>query len=123
MSTKKKSNKINFLIVVLGLFTVIGLIAGGTYFLNEQGLISAGNMPEGGGERPDGPPADFEEGGEMPARPEGGEAGGMGFNSQALSGFFKAILQISIVVFVIAGGQSLFSWLQRRRRRVPAHSG
>ncbi len=117
MSTKKKSNKMKFLVVVLGLFAVIGLIAGGTYILNEQGLISAGSIPEGGGERPEDPPPDFEEGGEMPARPEGGEAGGMGFNSQALMGIFKMILQIVIVVVIVVVGQSLYHWLVKRRRR------
>lgn len=121
MSTKKKTNKQNFWIVVLGLLLLIGLIAGGTYVLNEQGLISAG------GEAQDGPPSDmdmaeFEEGAERPERPDHDGEGG-GFNSQSLVGLFKVVLQISVVVVIITGGQWLLSWFQRRRRRAPAHSG
>ena len=114
MSTKKKANKGKFLVVVLGLFTIIGLIVGGTYVLNEQGLISAGNMPEGGEARPEGPPPGFEADGETTTRPERDEAG-MAFNSQAVVGLFKVMLQISIVIVIVAGGQWLFSWLRRRR--------
>jgi hypothetical protein len=120
MSTKKKTNRKRFSIVVLGLFLLIGLIAGGTYVLDEQGLISAG------GEVQDGPLADMaelEEGAERPSPPDHEGDEGAGFNSQSLAGLFTAILQISVVVVVIAGGQWLLSWLQRRRRRAPAHSG
>lgn len=122
MSTQKKTNRKHFWLVVLGLFLLIGVIAGGTYLMESQGLISAGselpgNLPADMGEL-----ADFSEGGEMPSPPDHGSEGG-GFSSQALSGMFKAILQIGAVVFVIAGGQWLLSWVQRRRRRALAHSG
>ncbi len=119
MSTQKKTNRKKFWIVVLGLFLFIGLIAGGTYVLDEQGLISAGGKVQ------DGPPDDMtelEEGAERPSPPDRDDENA-GFNSQALSGLFKSILQISAVVVVIAGGQGLFSWLRRRRHRTPAHSG
>jgi hypothetical protein len=119
MSTRKKINKQKFWIVVLGLLLLIGLTAGGTYVLNEQDLISAG------GESQDGPLADraeYEEGAERPEPPDHGGEGG-GFNSQSLVGLFKVVLQISIVVVVIAGGQWLLSWLQQRWRRALAHSG
>jgi hypothetical protein len=37
------------------------------------------------------------------------------------AGFFKVMLQISLVVVIVAGGRWLISWLQRRR--VPEYSG
>jgi hypothetical protein len=124
MSTQMKTNKKQFWIVVLGLLIVIGLIAGGTYLLNEQGLISVGGPPEGFSDGPpDGAPEgmpDFAEDGERPERPDHHDDGAGGFSTQALGGLFKVIVQISIVVFIIAGGQWLLSWLQRRRRRAPA---
>jgi hypothetical protein len=115
MSTKKKSNKMSFLLVVLGLFLVIGFVAGGTYFLNNQGLLSVGGAVPG--ERSDRPPANFEEGTERPARPDGEEGGSGGVNAQAFAGLFKTIGQILMVVVVIAGGQWLFAWLRHRRKR------
>jgi hypothetical protein len=156
MPAQKKTNGKQFWIVVLGLFLVIGLVAGGTYVLNEQGLISAGGGPEGGPPGggpdgstegfPDGPPdgapegrpdfaeggppdgapegrPDFAEGGERSERPDHHEGGPEGFSTQALGGLFKVIMQISVVVFIVAGGQWLFSWLQQRRHRAPAPSG
>jgi hypothetical protein len=125
MSATKKTNRKQFWLVVLGLFLLIGAIAGGTYLLDVQGLINAGGEMQGG------PPADMAdiseladsaEGNEMPARPDHDEEGG-GFSSQALTGMFQVMLQMSMVVVVIAGGQWLLSRLQRRRRRAPAHSG
>lgn len=119
MPTTKNSNQMKFWMVLLGLFLLIGLVAGGTYILNDQGLISAGNTAPG--ELSEGAPPDLEEGAAMPERPEGGSEG-MGFNSQALVGVFKALLQISLVVAIVAGSQWLISWLQRRRRRSPRYS-
>jgi flagellar biogenesis protein FliO len=127
-----KTSRKNFWIVVLGLFLVIGLVAGGAYVLNEQGLISAVGGREGGPPdgfpdsssdgRPEGRP-DFAEDGERPERPDHHEGGPEGFNTRALGGLLKVIVQISIVVAIVAGGQWLFSWSQRRRRRAPANSG
>jgi len=65
MSTKQKSNRIHFWVVVLGLLLTIGLIAGGTYVLSEQGLISAG----GGEMRDSGAPLAGFAAGEMGKRP------------------------------------------------------
>ncbi|MEZ4833920.1 MAG: hypothetical protein R2873_18375, partial [Caldilineaceae bacterium] len=105
--------------VVLGLFLFIGLIAGGTYLLDTQGLISVG------GDMPDGPPANMittTEGSEMPARPErDGEVGG--FNAQALMGLVEVLLKMSVVVLVVTGGQAVLSWVQRRRQRAPVALG
>ena len=121
MSIQKKANAKHFWLVVLGLFLLIGLIAGGTYVLDAQGLISAGSGGEQGGSRGEPPAgmADFAASGEMPTRPDhdGGEGG---FSVQALSGVLQEALQIGLVVVVVAGGQWLFSWLMRRRRHVAA---
>ena len=109
MSTKKKTNKTQFWLVVLGLFFAIGLVIGGTYVLNDQGLISSGEMS---GERPDGPPTDFEEGAQRPVRADfENENQGMGFNAQALQGMFQVMLQIAVVVLVVVVSQQLYTWL------------
>lgn len=123
MSKQKKTDKKHFWLVVLALFLLIGSIAGGVYILNEQGLISVANGVQG--DRSDGPPtdrSDSAEDGEM-FSPSSHEGEGSGFNIQALGGVFKVLLQLSLVVVVITGGQRLFSWLQRRWRRAPAYPG
>lgn len=120
MSTHKKTHKMNFWLVVLGLFLVIGLVAGGTYLLDKQGVISMGT--DGPGELPEGMSADavdFEAGADRPARPDF-EEGGDSFNSESLLGVLRAALQMAVVVVVVAGGQTSFSKYCRQRIVAPA---
>lgn len=109
MSTKKKTNKTQFWLVVLGLFFMIGLVVGGTYVLDEQGLISTSEMS---GERSEGAPADFTEGTERPTRPDSDDEG-MGLNAQAFQGLFQVILQIGVVVVVVVVSKRLYAWLSK----------
>ena len=113
MSAKTKPTTRNFWLVVLGLLLTIGLISGGVYWLNDQGLISAG----GGGERPEGgPPSGFEEreAGERPFSGDQHEAGG--FDSRAIAGVFKTLLQLAVVVLIVAGGRKLYHAISNRVR-------
>lgn len=118
MSSQRKTNGKQFWIVVLGLFLFISLIAGGTYLLDAQGLISAGS------EMQDGPPANLSTAAEdeMPARPDREEQAG-GFNAQALMGLLEVPLKMSVIVLIVTGGQALLSWVQRRRQRAPVAFG
>jgi hypothetical protein len=114
MSTRKKTGKPNFWIVILGLLLVIGLIAGGTYALNEAGLLSSGTMPDGAA------PPDFaasDTGSETFAPPEGmpegrPDEGGSG----TLIGFARAIGQLVLVIVPVYYGQKLFGRLEKRLR-------
>ncbi|MCB9420139.1 MAG: hypothetical protein H6667_10055 [Ardenticatenaceae bacterium] len=126
MTTRKPTRKPNFWMVLIGLFLLIGLIAGGTYALNEAGYISAAGMPDGGA------PSDFAgltdadssdtavmttdaaSTDSRPAPPEGMEDGR---SSQALTGFAKALGQMALVITLVYYGQKLFGWLEKRLRR------
>lgn len=119
MTTHKQARKPNFWVVTLGLFLLIGLIAGGTYALNEAGFIRAGATAEGR------IPPDFPTGvdsessaavltGERPSRPE--RSGGDRSNV-AILGFAKAIIQMAIVITLVYYGQKLLSRLEKRLRR------
>ena len=116
MTPKMKSERVQLFMVVLGLFLVIGLVAGGTYFLNDQDLIGIGDM--GPGEMPEGPLPELGDGESRPARPDVNGAG-MGFNSQLLMGLLKVVLQIILVIVLVTGARRLLNWPLRRRRRVP----
>jgi hypothetical protein len=95
---------------------VIGLIAGGTYALNEAGLLVSGSMPDDA-VRPDfvsgdatgsktfTPPEGMPEG-----RPDEGGSG-------TLVGFAKAIGQLALVIAPVYYGQKLFGWLEKRLRK------
>ncbi|MBK8988347.1 MAG: hypothetical protein IPM39_20140 [Chloroflexi bacterium] len=110
MSTNKQPGKSNFGFVVLGLLLTIGLIVGGTYFLNAQGWISAGDG-EGRGERPN-----FMAEGEFRERPSHGdqdEAGG--FDGRAAAGVLKTLLQFAIVIAIVIGGQKIYAWWSNRQ--------
>lgn len=113
MSAKTKPTTRKFWLVVLGLLLTIGLICGGIYLLNDQGLISAGS----GGDRPEsGPPAGFEDrdSGERPFSGDQHEAGG--FDNRSIAGVFKTLLQIAVVVLLVTGGRRLYHAVSNRVR-------
>ena len=119
MAMQRNTNRKQFWIVVLGLFLFIGLVAGGTYLLDAQGLISAG------GELQDGPPADLStaaESGEVRVRPDREEQAG-GFTVQALMGLMEVPIKMGAIVLIVISGQGLLSWMQRRRQRAPVALG
>lgn len=114
MSTRQKTGKPNFVMVVLGLLLAIGLIIGGTFALSELGLLG----PSGGtgavssglatGTLPDGAFT-----GERPSRPEG-MADDHNNGGSALIGFVKAIGQMALVITLVYYSQKLFGPLEKR---------
>jgi hypothetical protein len=116
MSTRKKTGKPNFWIVIFGLLLAIGLIAGGTYALNEAGLLVSGTMPDGAA------PPDFAvsdaTGSETFTPPEGMPEGRPDEDgSGTLIGFARAIGQMAVVIALVYYGQKLFGWLEKRLRK------
>jgi len=119
MFTKKKTNSANFWLVVLGLFLVIGFVAGGVYLLDSQGVISVGgDMPA---ERPEADETmpDFGDGETtMPLRGDHDEAGGE-LSSMGLLGILKMVLQLGVVIVVVTGFQWFYGRLVNRLSRAP----
>lgn len=117
MSTQPKTNKSKFWLVFFGLIVVISLIGGGSYALNEAGVLSAATSTADEGER--GTPPDFTED-DMPEgmadRAEGGRS------STALLGLGKSVGQLAIIIAVVYYAQKLFGWLERRWQK-PKLSG
>ena len=123
MSTQPKTNKPKFWLVFFGLIVLISLIGGGTYALNEAGLLGSSTMSEGdrnapsgfsAGELPDGatftPPEGF------PDRDDGGTS------SIALLGLGKSVGQLALVIAAVNYAQKLSGWLEKRRQK-PKLSG
>lgn len=118
MSTQTKTSKPKFWLVFFGLMVLISLMGGGTYALNEAGLLSSSTAQEG--DRT--PPADFEASettdstsfsppDNMGERPDGD------MPSSALLGIAKVVGQLAVVITVVYYGQKLLAWLERRYRK------
>ena len=124
MSTQKRDRKPNFRLVLIGLFLLIDLVAGGTYALNEAGLLGSTNTAENDGERM--PPPDFnmdelaQDGTfSMPDR-EAHDEGGI--SSAGLLGLGKSIGQIAIIVAVVYYSQKLLDWLGKKFSKPRMHN-
>lgn len=116
MSTRQKTRQPVLWVVILGLFLLIGLIAGGTYTLNEAGLLGSAAMPDGAA-----PPdftADGTAGSETFTPPEGMLEGRHDEDgSGTLVGFVITIVQLALVIMPVYYGQKLFGWLEKRLRK------
>ncbi|MCB8976197.1 MAG: hypothetical protein H6657_02080 [Ardenticatenaceae bacterium] len=118
MSTQTKTSKPKFWLVFFGLMVLISLIGGGTYALNEAGLLGSSSSQDGDRTAP----ADFSEGETLDSTsftpPDGmGDRPDGDMNSGALLGIAKAVGQLAIVITVVYYGQKLLAWLERRFRK------
>jgi len=124
MSTQKRDRKPNFWLVLTGLFLLIGLIAGGTYTLNEMGLLGSTSTAESDGERM--APPDFnmdelaEDGTFSPPDREAHDEGGV--SSAGLLGLGKSIGQIAIIVAAVYYSQKLLDWLGKKFSKPTVHN-
>ena len=121
MSTKKKTSKAHFWLVVLGLFLFIGIVTGGVYFLDNQGLISSSE--EMSGERPDvdGTMPELADKETMvPPQGDHDDTGGE-LNSTAFLSVLQMVLQLGLVVVVITGFQWVYARLVNRLSSAPAN--
>ena len=119
MSIKKKTNKANFWLVILGLFLAIGFVASGVYLLDDQGFISVGSdMPAERPESADGTIPDFGEG-EMTLPPGDHDDAGT-INSTAFLSILQMVLQLGLVVIVVTGVQWVYARLVKRLSRALA---
>ena len=115
MSIHQKKSKPKFWVVMFGLLLFIGLIVGGTYTLNEVGLLSSGTLPDGAA------PSNFAASDTtsssftpLERMPEGHpDENGSG----TLAGFAIAVGQLALVIVPVYYGQKLFGWLEKRLRK------
>jgi hypothetical protein len=119
MNTNKKLRKGSFWLVLLGLLLMIGLVSGGVYLLDDQGLIGLGGEMDG--ERPSFPEMDAAAAnGETFQRPSRDHDEAGGFSIQGLLGILKVVVQLGIVVVIVTGFQRVYARLANRWGRAPA---
>ncbi|MBK7896661.1 MAG: hypothetical protein IPJ90_17645 [Anaerolineaceae bacterium] len=118
MNTNKKQRKASFWLVLVGLLLLVGLVSGGVYLLDDQGLISLGG--EMAGERPSLPEMSTTADGDtfLPPTRDHDEAGG--FSGAGLLGLLKTVVQLGIVVVALTGFQRVYARLANRWGRAPA---